>query len=230
MTPARSDSSANLPCKKKSNPRSAKNYRQACRKRQANLRQWLIAGISSEQIEAQGSVLLQKPSRQVQQDIHKIVQDWADEASRSDHLAGLWLAKSQREHLLQKAMQKLEQCDDKDAARWQSICHLHLRERDSLLGKIANHRKRSGRDTSPDSEQARPSRQGLITLAAQQWEKRLEHHRHAVIAEMRQRIARACQLNDNDAAKLQPLLDALLMDDAGMAPAHGTEAGMDDDV
>lgn len=153
----------------------------------ADLRAWLTSAIPSSRLTEHGSRWLDRSPQQILLDVRHIFREWADEACRMDQLAWLWLAKAQREHLLDLAMRKLDQCtDDKEAVRWQAICHTHMRERDALMVKIERHRTKTGRDRSPDGQAAREGREGMITLSEEEWQARLEQGRALVLEEVRQ--------------------------------------------
>lgn len=143
------------------------------------VRQWLLEGVALPQAEVFATHLWKVSPRTARGYIRDVRQTWAAESSAEDHLAQLWMAKLQREHLADKAVRKMGDCTDVKA--WMAllrVLHQMLKERDLLLGRIHAHRVRSRRDASPDSATARRQRQGLVALTAEEWQERLTHWRN----------------------------------------------------
>lgn len=166
-------------------PRPATSPRQQRRaERLHTLRYWFLEGMTVAQAEAAAVRYWKVRPRTAREYLRQVKQSCAHESSGEDYLAQLWLAKLQREHLADKALRKLGTCEDVKA--WMAllrVCQQLLKERDQLLARIHDHRVRTRRDTSPDSQAARRHRQGQITLTAEEWEARLTHWRNVLFQE-----------------------------------------------
>jgi hypothetical protein len=154
------------------------------RERLRHMRYWLLDGIAPAHALRLAKSTWAADAATARAYLRHVRRRWASAAGGADHLAALWAAKLQREHLIQALAAKLaEKWADKEAAPRDQLALLTpyrqlLRERDQLLDRIHRHRIRCRRDTSPDRRaRAGP---GALLLPAAELRTRLEHLRNVL--------------------------------------------------
>lgn len=148
-------------------------------RRLVQIGQLLIQGLRTNQIAQYAKLQWNIGKRMTQLYIQQVRKHWAQEASRADYLAHLWLAKQQREELYLLARQRLELTQDiRQFCSLLRVCDRHLKERDQLMREIREHREITQRDESPDSVQAQNQRARLVSMPYEEFFERLANLRN----------------------------------------------------
>jgi hypothetical protein len=117
--------------------------------------------------------------RMTQLYLQRIRKKMAAEASKADYLAHLWLSKLQKDQLIYRAIDKLDQCEaPRDFANVLRACHQLMKDRDGLMASVLAHRAATQRDHSPDGAAATARRGKMMEMPFDELFERLEHLRN----------------------------------------------------
>jgi hypothetical protein len=164
-------------------PEQAKVRRRATkeqlRMRLALVREWLVDGWPSDRILHVAQEKFHLRRRMAQLYLRRAKQCLANEAAGEDYLAHLQLSRLQNEKLYQLTMQEVERIGVGENPRVKNsllrTAGQLLKRRDEVVSIAVEHRAAVSRDRSPDADQEKLKRRGVIEMPVAEWFERLSN-------------------------------------------------------
>ena len=145
---------------------------------------WLLEGATPAQAIRYAGQLWKMNRPRAEAYLQEIRRRWTHAARSTDYLCHLWQARRQREHLLDVLLREGREFKEPTIRlRMYLLAHQLLRERDLLMQRVAEHRRKASRDCSPDSQARRRQQRGDIVWPADEWQERLANLRAAIARE-----------------------------------------------